>query len=152
MKTKQIYIIASLLIAALVLSTPAIYASEQCSHQKEAFKEKAGAKRQQLYKDLGLSAEQQKLLEVNKAQQKEKTKALFNDLTQKRGLMRQELQNRELNMAAINKANNQIKQLQAQMLDYRLEGILEVRKILTPQQFNKFIEKMDQWGNRFKQK
>jgi len=35
------------------------------------------------------------------------------------------------------------------MLDHKLEGILEVRKILTPEQFRKFMTKMGQREERF---
>ena len=43
--------------------------------------------------------------------------------------------------------------LSAQMLDHKLDGILEVRKILTPEQFRKFMAKMDErQGQRFKEK
>jgi Spy/CpxP family protein refolding chaperone len=36
------------------------------------------------------------------------------------------------------------------MIDHRLEGILQVRKILTPEQFKKFIANMDGAPGHFK--
>ena len=62
--------------------------------------------------------------------------------------MRQELQNPTLNMDKINQIQSELKASQAQMLDARLQGILEIRKILTPEQFTKFSAKMEEHKGR----
>ena len=57
-----------------------------------------------------------------------------------------------LNIGKITQINNELKILSAQMLDRKLEGILEVRKILTPEQFKKFMTKTEGWHERFGRK
>ena len=59
-------------------------------------------------------------------------------------MIRQELQKDQLNMDSINQINSELKNLQAQILDRRLEGILEVRKVLTPEQFKKFTDRTEE--------
>ena len=92
------------------------------------------------------------MLEENKNKHREETKVLFTQLRQKMTLLRQELEKSELNMQAIYYINNEVKQLQVQMLDNRLERILKVRKILTPEQFKKFEDKMNERMEHFKNK
>ena len=143
-----------LVIAVLGLSASITYAASltPATRQKEESIKRMDAKRLQLYKDLGLSDEQRKLLEENKNKHREQTKALFVQLRQKTILLHQELEKSELNIQAIYQTNNELKQLEAQMLDNRLERILEVRKILTPEQFKKFTDKMNESGEYFKNK
>jgi Spy/CpxP family protein refolding chaperone len=43
-------------------------------------------------------------------------------------------------MNRINRLHSETKKLHAEMADHRLEGILEVREILTPEQFSEFME------------
>ena len=112
------------------------------SQAEKPFTKKWEARRNELYKDLNLSQEQKKMLEENKNKHKEEMKALFNAMKEMRTSMRQELQKEKLDMAKIGEINNEMKRLEAQMSDQRLAGILEVRKILSPEQFKKFMEKM----------
>ena len=113
---------------------------------------KMDAKRQETYNDLGLTDGQRKLLEENKNKHREQAKALFTRSHQLMDSLRQELEKSELNMEAINQTNGELKQLQAQMLDNRLERILEVRKILTPEQFKKFENTMNERAEHLKNK
>jgi len=78
--------------------------------------------------------------------------ALFTEMRRKMGLLREELEKSELNTQKVYQINNELKQLQAQMLDNRLERILEVRKILTPAQFKKFEDEMNARWEHFKNK
>jgi Spy/CpxP family protein refolding chaperone len=49
----------------------------------------------------------------------------------------------KLDMAQINQFHTTLKDLHGRRADHRLEGILEVRKILTPEQFSEFMELME---------
>ena len=75
---------------------------------------------------------------------------LFKEIKEKRAAISQELQKDELNMGKITQLNNEIKISEAQALDHKLEGMLEVRKILTPEQFKKFMAKMGEWRGHYK--
>jgi len=152
---RKVKVVTLLIVAALVgLSAYIIYATSiiPAVQQKEGSIRKIDAKQREIYNDLGLTGEQKKLLEANKNKHREQTKALFTQMRQEMTLLRQELDKSELNMQTIYQINNEVKQLQAQMLDNRLEGILEVRKILTPEQFKKFEDKMNERMGHFKNK
>ena len=110
------------------------------------------ARRQELYKDINLSEAQKKALEENRKGRKEEMKSIFSQIKEKKEAIRNELQKNELNIGKITQINNELKILDTQMLDRKLEGILEVRKILTPEQFKKFMAKMDQRQEHFKEK
>ena len=137
-------IVVLLLIAAmLALSSSVVcaYPKDNPPPQKKAFWGKGEKGRQALYKDLNLTDEQKRLLEENRKNRKEEARAMFENMKQKRSLMKEELQKENLDMTKISGINNELKELQAKMLDHRLNGILEVRKILTPEQFRKFLAK-----------
>ena len=139
--------------AVILALSASISCAEHCntgSQQKKSFSENPEARHEQLYKDLNVTEGQKKLLEENKSKHREQMKAMFNDIKEKRALVRQELQKDQLNMEKIRQINGELKSLQAQMLDYRLERILEVRKILTPEQFKKFISKIESRPGHFK--
>jgi len=149
-KTKAvIFLIVAVLIG---LSAYAIYTVLPIStaQKKESFMRKIDAKQQEIYNHLRLTDEQKKLLEKNKNKYREQTKTLFTRMRQKMDSLRQELEKSELNMQVIGQINNELKQLQSQMLDNRLEHILEVRKILTPGQFKEFEDKMNERLEHFK--
>ncbi len=146
-------IIMILVIAALALSSAVIYAADTANMQQDkAVSKKWEAKRQELYKELDLTVDQQKALEENKKKHMGETKTLFGQMKETRSKIRQELQKDTLDMTKLTQLNNELKNLQVQMLDRKLEGILEVRKILTPEQFKKFTEKMEARKGHFKGK
>jgi Spy/CpxP family protein refolding chaperone len=112
--------------------------------------QKMKEKREGFFKELGLTDEQKKALEAHKDQHRKEMKELVQSMRDQMKQMREELQKDKLDMGKINQIQSQLKTTQAQMMDHRLQGILEVRKILTPDQFKKFSEKMEEgrehWG------
>lgn len=149
-------LIIFLSISALALITPLVYASSNLPERKpqrgNEFKEEMEARRNQFYEGLGLTDGQKKVLEENRKKYREKEEALFREMREKMELIRSELQNDTLNMEIIYQINNEIKKTQAQMLDDRLEGILEVRKVLTPKQFKMFNAKMEERYRHFRER
>ena len=155
MNTGKINIIVVLMLATLALPSPVIYAASYEKDNQEGSAQagkKMEARRQEFYRDLNLSEDQKKLLEENKKARREEMRSLFSQMKEKREAIRNELQRDELNIGKITQINDELKILSAQMLDHRLEGILEVRKILTPEQFKKFMMKVGQRQERFKEK
>lgn len=143
-------ILISLFIAGtFITAVPSAHAAGPGSFWEKGFHNKRGARMQELYKDLNLTPEQQKQLQENKKKQREQMQALFSGIREKRAQLRQELQKDNLGMDTVNQLNAELKALQAQILDHRLEGILEVRKILTPDQFKQFMSKMNERKERF---
>jgi Spy/CpxP family protein refolding chaperone len=94
------------------------------------------------FKDLNLTDEQRSRLDEKKKTDKEKMKAAFDAIRAKRELLREECQKADMDVAKAKQINEELKTLEAQMLDQRLQSIVEVRQILTPEQLKKFNEKM----------
>lgn len=96
-------------------------------------------KTQEIYNQLGLTDEQKKKLEENKLNNKDQRKSLYEKARDFKASLRQELMKPALDMNKINEIQAQIKANQAQITDDRFNSVLEVRKILTSEQFSKFI-------------
>jgi len=97
-------------------------------------------KRQKMWEQLNISPEQKKQLDESRARNKELRKASFENMKAFRQSLQAELMKPQLDMNKIKDIQYQIKALQGQMIDRHLDSVLEVRKILTPEQFSKFIE------------
>jgi|GEM_PF-2897773 len=93
-----------------------------------------------LSKEIGLTPEQEQRLKDLKAKNIEETKELRKLLKEKREELAKELEKEELNMDRINQLNRELKDIQSQKQDHRLNSILEIRKILTAEQYKKFRE------------
>ena len=111
-------------------------------------KEEWNKKREAMYKDLGLSQEQQNKLNTQREQRHEQMQALRQKIKTKREEIRQEIEKEDFDVAKVKDIHAELKNLKLQAEDARLQGILEVRAILTPEQFKKFMNKKDEWrGN-----
>jgi Spy/CpxP family protein refolding chaperone len=97
---------------------------------------------QEIYSQLNLTDDQKKQLDANKQQHRARTEISRQELKKDKEALRQEIMSAQLDMVKINKIHQQIKDLQAQMEDDKLNSILAVRAILTPEQFLKFINLM----------
>lgn len=95
---------------------------------------------EKMKKDLGLSQKQEQELEAHKEKHRKEAQALREELRAKREAMKAELDKPSLDEARVTALNEELKVLQGKLADQRLRGILEVRKILTPEQFKKFHE------------
>ena len=94
----------------------------------------------EVFKQLDLSPEQEEQLQAHRNNHRGQGREFRESLRAKKEAIRNELQNEELNMEEIYKIHNELKGLLSNKADHRLEGILEVRKILTAEQFRKFCE------------
>ncbi len=101
-------------------------------------------KTQEIYSQLNLTDDQRKQLEDNKQRHMDQKKASFDQIRSYREALNQELMKPQLDMDKINQLQSQFKALQAQLTDDRLNSILEVRKILSLEQFSKFISLMEE--------
>ena len=125
-----------------LLAAPLAHANDMggnSMHRWHGMKEK---RTQKIYAQLNLTDEQKKQLEDNKHKNQEQKKALFKHMKSVREELRQEFMKPDLDMNKVNAIHAQIKATQSQMADNRLNSVLEVRKILTPEQFKKFHELM----------
>lgn len=93
-----------------------------------------------LAKTLGLTEEQQQKLEENNKKQRERMSELFKALKEQHDKLRNELERKDVKKEEITPIVENIKSLQAKILDQKIEGIFAVKEILTPEQFSKFQE------------
>jgi Spy/CpxP family protein refolding chaperone len=136
---------AFVLVAAILLSAPAVYADrggDRKDGKKKEWSEKMAADWDKLCKDLNITEDQKKQLDANKEKNREEMKAVFKEMKDKKDLMRAELEKEAIDIAKVQAINNDLKALQSKMLDNKLAGILEVRKVLSAEQFKKFSSKM----------
>ncbi|MDR4504503.1 MAG: periplasmic heavy metal sensor [Candidatus Scalindua sp.] len=132
----------SLCIIVVMLFSSNVYSqtSGDRSLKHEAVREKMKARMLEIFKQLNLSPEQEKQLKAHRNKHRESAGVFRQSIRAKKEEIRIELQEEVLNMEKINKLHSELKNLYSTKADHRLEGILEVRKILTPQQFRKFSE------------
>ncbi|MBF0478960.1 MAG: Spy/CpxP family protein refolding chaperone [Candidatus Omnitrophica bacterium] len=151
-----------IMVAILASGVPLIYAETTSSSpsstttttttSEKTFKHKMDGKMEDFYKDLNLTEDQKKALDANKAQHREKSKLTNQAIKDKMDLMQVELEKDQLNMEKIGQIKSEIKVLQSEQLDSRMDSVLEVRKILTPEQFKKFMGHMSENKEHFKHK
>jgi Spy/CpxP family protein refolding chaperone len=133
---------------ALLLATAGVYAETDggaYGHKREGGRMEAKFK--EMEKELGLSADQAKKLEEHRKAHREDGRKLMEQMKQKRMELNAELEKPSVNMDRVKVIHNELKDIQNKMADERLDGIVAVRKILTPEQFKKFHEmKKNEWG------
>lgn len=130
-----------LIIIGLVvffLSTCSGYAQTPC-----AGKPAGGRLKEGIYKELNLTPQQQKKLEENRKVQAEKTSQLRTVTREKEKELQQLLKDPVVTKAKVEPLVNEIKSLQAQLIDQRISSIFAVRQILTPEQLAKFNQLME---------
>jgi Spy/CpxP family protein refolding chaperone len=146
-----------LLVAISLSLTTAVYASSQGKYlgkdepqgkrlEKNAIPpEDREAQVVEINQQLNLSTEQDRQLRVHRNQHEKQKEELNERIRSKKEELKQELQKQELRMKKINQLHAELKLLLGQREDRRLEGILEVRKILTPEQLKKFLELIERY-------
>ena len=136
-------------LMVLLLATPVVYAREDysaddLSAEAASWKQKRKEKMQKVFEQLNLTEEQKAQLKENKKRNREERKAGFEKMKSYKEALRQELLKPDLDKKRIKQIQGQLKAAQAKMADDRLDSILEVRTILTPEQFTKFMTLMEQ--------
>ncbi len=132
----SLVIIGAMLLASNTYSQP----TERHSPEHEAMREKMKTRMIEVFKQLDLSPEQEKQLRAHRNKHRDQEKNIHESISSKREEMKIELQKQELNMAKIDKINSELKSVNSKRADLMIEGVLEIRKILTVEQFTKFTE------------
>ncbi len=142
MNVKLRQVIYSLGIVAVMLLSTNVYSQPQGDsfNRSDEMRKKMKAKMLEVFKQLDLSPEQEKQLNIHRKRHREQGKEIHTSIRAKREAMKEELQKQALDMEKINKIHSEMKSMHSKKADHRLEGILEVRKILTTEQFVKFME------------
>ncbi len=130
---KKIKVIAIGLAVVLALVSGA-YAEEdykESRHPVDALKER-------VIKELNLSKEQQDKLAEHRKAHRESMMKLRAALKEERLKLQEELKNPDFTEATVRPLVEEIKALQSEMIDLRVDGVFAVKDILTPEQFVKF--------------
>jgi len=102
-----------------------------------------GQRMEDIFNRLNLTADQKKQLDANKEQHRAKMKSAHQGMKAAGEAIKEELMKPQLDMPKIMKIHERIKALQSQAEDDKLNSILAVRAILTPDQFSRFVSLMD---------
>jgi len=125
-------------LAVFFLLTCSGYAQTPC-----AGKPAGGRLKESIYKELNLTPQQQKKLEENRKVQAEKASQLRTVTREKEKELQQALKDPAITRAKVEPLVNEIKSLQAQLIDQRVSGIFAVKEILSPEQIAKFNQLME---------
>lgn len=120
------------IISGLVLASGVASADDHDMDREERI--------EKMHEQLGLSDEQKAQLKEHRQTHRKEMKDVRKQMKDVRESIRQELQSPDLDEAKIKSLKNDLNELMTRMSDHKLEGVLKVRQILTPQQFEKFNE------------
>jgi Spy/CpxP family protein refolding chaperone len=131
--------------ACMFLALP--LAQAQNSSGSDGFSQKRHPEQRirEIYSQLNLTDDQKKQLETNKQEHRAKMESARQEIKVDKEALRQDLMESQLDRPKINRIHDQIKSLQSQMEDDKLNSILAIRAILTPEQFLKFVNLMHKY-------
>ena len=123
--------IAGLTVGLMALLAPVVYANEGGWHGGGGWHQD----KEKIAKVLNLTADQKKQFEDIRKKQKEAMKGIFEQIGANREAFDAEIAKASPDMNKINDLQGQLKTIQGQMIDNHLNLILEIKKILTPEQY-----------------
>ena len=95
-----------------------------------------------MIKDLNLTPAQADQMKAHRKAQMDQMQQLHKSMQSTQEALRVELDKPNTDMAALEKLTGDLKSIEAKKIDLRTQGILDVKKILAPEQFCKMCEKM----------
>ena len=143
MKTKNC-IKATLVIITLVLFSPSVVHAGWFTEKKGNYEAKKKDRIEKFAKELGLTQKQQDQLKAQKEDGKAAMEDIRTKMQQKRKELKAELEKDVVDNAKIDSIINDTTALTTQMLRNKVNQMLATKQILTPEQFKKFQEKMEE--------
>jgi Spy/CpxP family protein refolding chaperone len=139
---KSIIMITFLALGMLITSN--LYAADLAGGSSEKLDAREAVEMgDNILNKLGLSEEQKKQLDANRANDKKEMRELFEKMLLHRDMLTTELVKPKLDMYKINRIQSDIRATQNRITDKRLNAVIGVRKIMTWEQFKKYIELTD---------
>jgi Spy/CpxP family protein refolding chaperone len=126
-------------LAVFLFTFSSVYAGEQGVGNPDG----KGRLKEGIYKELNLTPQQQQKLEVNRKAQRQKLSQLRTAMLEKEKQLQQAVKDSGVTRAKIEPLVNEIKSLQAQLIDQRVSGIFAVKEILSPEQISKLHQLME---------
>jgi Spy/CpxP family protein refolding chaperone len=125
-------------LTVVLLATNAAYAQQQSTD-----KQGGNGKKGEIFKELNLTAEQDKKLQENRLTERQEMMGLRNSMKEKQEQLQKVLEDSNTTKATVEPLAAEIKALQGQLVDHRINAIFAVKEILTPEQFAKFQQIME---------
>lgn len=148
---KKMTMVIAVVVAVIFIAGSA-FAFGGCGVQGKDGKECPKGMKEEMKKELGLTAEQDKKLEANKEAHRTEAKALHDAMKAKKDELKAAIAKPETTRAQVEPIVGELKALEAQMTDKRIDGIFAVKAILTPEQFAKLeamkVSHMREWKGR----
>ena len=149
MTKRLIQIVISTAIVGLVVFSQSVYAESE-AYAMEKLKKNGEKRFEKLAKELNLSEEQRQELKTQREQQQAVVKPLHKEFRNQMENLKTELEKPETNRIRVKAITTKIKTLGGELLDQRVEGILAMKQVLTPEQFKKLSEKREAKKKKFK--
>lgn len=131
-------IIGTMVLVPLSLSARS-FGEERLMCARE-HKEKKGG----LLEQLQLTPQQQEILMKRRKEQKDARQQMSRQIREKRAALHEEIGKPQSDMTKIEYLTQDIKKLQGQQLDERVDELMELKRVLTPQQYQKLQEKVNE--------
>ncbi len=109
-------------------------------------------KHEALWGELNLTAEQKEAIKAQRSEQRQKMKQKWEELKEKNLALKEELLKPEIDKTKLNQIVEEIKKIQGELLDYRVQKGLEMRQILTLEQYRLLEEKIKERQHRFRKR
>jgi Spy/CpxP family protein refolding chaperone len=119
-------------------------------HAQRGYSRQKQEKFNKLIHQLDLSDEQVARLDTHKQAKMESRQRLYAKLAEHKQALRNELEKPESDNTRIKQIADSIKQVQSEIFDERIKGILEIKSILTPEQYSEFKEKISRYKHKSK--
>lgn len=145
MKSKMRKIITVLLVALLMAPLASSFAGEcgypaQFEEDHEARRAKFAEKMDKLSEELNLTPEQRQQMKEHHQASREEMRSLREKMKENRKALAEELKKENPDRRNINRIASQMKEVQGEIIDQRIDNFLEMKKILTPEQYQKLSE------------
>lgn len=147
-------VIAALIAGAFLTAGQGAYAFDKEGKNGPDQEKKHEEMFDKMTKDLNLTADQQAKLKANKEAQRAKMTQLREAMKANRAKFKEAVNKPGVTRASLEPVIAETKALESQMVDQRVDSILAIKAILTPEQFEKmhkgFEEKQKERGERAK--
>jgi len=138
-------------IAAAVLL---VFTSAACAQLPDSDQAKMGknfeSKFSEVIKELNLTPEQQTAITLQRSQERAKSRELRTKIKDVRDLITQELNKDSTDTAQLDLLVSRLKELTVLRIEHQIQGIVALKKILTPEQFKILSEKTKHEHKRHK--
>ncbi len=132
------------LFLALILATVSAASAAPAAQQKDEIRKSLEEKRKlmdKVFSELNLSREQVQAIEERRALHLKNKEHSLGQIAEKKDALRQALDAPDGDPETINALADELSALQAERMKNRVNAILEIKKILTPQQYAELREK-----------